>query len=48
MKLMTTWFVFVMVLLGLVLALHHVGVDVTANIGGALRSTAHVLGHPIF
>ncbi len=47
MKLMTNWFVFVMVLLGLVLALHHVGVDVTASLGGALRNTAHVLGHSI-
>ncbi len=47
MKLMTTWFVLVIVLLGLVLALHHVGVDVTGSLGGALRSTEHVLGHPV-
>jgi hypothetical protein len=47
MHLMTTWFVSVMMLLGLVLTLHHLGLDVTTSIGAALRSTEHALNHPL-
>ena len=48
MNTMTTWFVSVMVLLGLVVALHHLGLDVTASLGAAVRNTEHVLNRPLF
>ena len=44
---MMSWFVSVLAVLGLVLALHHLGIDVSATLGTALRSTVHVLGQPL-
>ena len=42
-----SWFVSVLAVLGLVLALHHLGVDLTATVGMTLRSTEHLLGQPL-
>ncbi len=42
-----SWFVSVLGVLGLVLALHHLGVDLTATLGTTLRSTEHLLGQPL-
>ncbi|HXY47743.1 MAG TPA: hypothetical protein VEK13_07620 [Thermoplasmata archaeon] len=47
MKTMTTWFVAVMMLLGLVLLLHQLGVDVAASISSGLRSIEHFLNQPL-
>jgi hypothetical protein len=44
----TSWALSVLGVLGLVLALHHLGVDVTAALGSALRGTEHILGQPLF
>ncbi len=41
------WLATVLAVLGLVLALHHLGVDVTATLGTALRNTEHFLGRPL-
>jgi len=32
----------------LVLVLHHLGVDITAEIGSTLRGLEHFLGQPLF
>jgi hypothetical protein len=42
-----SWFLSVLAVLGLVLALNHLGVDATAAIGSALHSTEHFLGQPL-
>jgi hypothetical protein len=44
---MKAWFFSVIAILGLVLALNHLGVDVTAAIGAALHSTEHFLSQPL-
>ena len=43
----TGWFVSVVVLLGFVLALYHLGVNATGALGEMLRSTEHILGRPL-
>jgi len=42
-----SWFVSVMALLGLVVALHYLGVDIMSTVGSVLHSTAHLLGEPL-
>jgi hypothetical protein len=42
-----SWFVSVLALLGLVLALHGLGVDASASLGSALRGAEHFLGTPL-
>ena len=44
---MMSWFLSVLALLGLVLALNHLGVDVMATVGSVLHSTMHFLGEPL-
>ncbi len=44
---MKSWFLTVIGVLGLVLVLHHLGVDVTSAIGGAVRSAEQILGRPL-
>ena len=41
------WCVTVGAVLGLVLALHHLGVDVSANVGAVLRDAEYLLGQPL-
>jgi hypothetical protein len=41
------WFLSVMALLGLVLALHQMGVDPTASVAPTLRNVVHVLNQPL-
>lgn len=43
----SSWTLSVLGVLGLVLALHHLGVDVTADLGAVLRGTEHFLGQPL-
>jgi hypothetical protein len=47
MSAMMSWLVSVLAVLGLVLALNHLGVDLSATLGQALRNTVHVLGQPL-
>jgi hypothetical protein len=42
-----SWFVSVMLTLGLVLAMHHLGVDLTSALSSALRGTEHFLNQPL-
>ena len=42
-----SWMVSVVAVLGLVLALHHLGIDVSATLGTALRGAEHILGQPL-
>lgn len=42
-----SWFLSVMALLGLVLALHYLGVDLMSTVSSVLHSTAHLLGEPL-
>jgi hypothetical protein len=42
-----SWFLSVLAILGLVLALNHLGVDVVASIGSVLHGTEHFLGRPL-
>jgi hypothetical protein len=42
-----SWFVSVMLTLGLVLAMHHLGVDLTSALSSALRETEHFLNLPL-
>ncbi len=42
-----SWFVTVILVLGLVLALHHLGVNVTGAIGSVVRNAEQVLGRPV-
>jgi hypothetical protein len=41
------WFVSVVSVLGLVLTLHQLGVDVSANLGMAVHGAEHILGQPL-
>jgi len=41
------WFVSVAAVLGLVLGLHHVGVNVTAHVGAVVHEVEALLGQPI-
>ncbi len=41
------WSVAVILLLGLVLTLNHLGVDVAASFGAAFEGTVRMLGHPL-
>ncbi|HTT16463.1 MAG TPA: hypothetical protein VMH49_03785 [Thermoplasmata archaeon] len=43
----TGWFVTVVAVLGLVLALHHLGVDISAGVGAAVRDAELFLGQPL-
>jgi len=44
---MTSWALSILGILCLVIFLHHLGVDITAMIGGALRGTEHFLAQPL-
>lgn len=44
---MTSWALSILGLVCLVLFLHHLGVDVTADLGSVLRNTEHLLGQPL-
>lgn len=44
---MKSWFVTVIGVLGLVLVLHHLGVDVTGAITGAMHGAEQILGRPL-
>jgi hypothetical protein len=44
---MKSWFLTVVAVLGLVLVLHHLGVDVTGAIGSTVRSAEQILGRPL-
>jgi hypothetical protein len=43
----SNWALVVLGILCLVLALHHLGLDVTASLGSALRGTEHFLAQPL-
>jgi len=43
-----SWALSVLALLGLVLILHQLGIDASADIGTMLRGAEHVLGQPLF
>ncbi len=47
MRAMEGWTVSVLMILGLVIALHQLGLDVTSSLGPALRSIAHLLNQPL-
>jgi len=42
-----SWFVSVMAVLGLVLAMQHLGVDLSASVVSVLRGTEHFLNQPL-
>jgi hypothetical protein len=42
-----SWFVSVMAVLGLVLALHQLGVNVGTNLGAVVQGAEHFLGQPL-
>ncbi len=44
---MMSWFLSVVAILGLVLALNHLGVDVMSAIGSAVHGTEQFLGRPL-
>jgi len=44
---LTSWTLSVLGVLALVLALHHLGVDITADLGSLLRGTEQFLGQPL-
>jgi anthranilate/para-aminobenzoate synthase component II len=44
---MMSWFLSVLAILGLVLALHALGVDVMSTVGQVLHGTEHFLGQPL-
>jgi hypothetical protein len=44
---MKSWFLTVIGVLGLVLVLHHLGVDLTGTITGAVHSAEQILGRPL-
>jgi hypothetical protein len=44
---MKSWFLTVIGVLGLVLVLHHLGVDVTGAITGVMHSAMRILGRPL-
>ncbi len=41
------WFVSVVAVLGLVIAFHQLGVDLSAALGAVVRGTEHFLGQPL-
>lgn len=43
----TAWFVAVVMCLGLVIALHGLGVNAGSDLGTMIRTTVRVLGQPI-
>jgi hypothetical protein len=43
-----SWFVSVGAVLGLVLALHHLGLDLSSNVGAVLHDAELLLGRPLF
>jgi len=45
---MISWALSILGILLLVLFLHHLGVDITATIGSALRNTERFLAQPLF
>jgi hypothetical protein len=47
MSAMKSWFLTVIAVLGLVLVLHHLGVDVTGTISSAVHGAFQVLGRPL-
>jgi hypothetical protein len=47
MTVVTNWAIAILGILCLVLALHHLGLDVTASLGAALRGTEHFLAQPL-
>ena len=42
-----SWFVSVVVVLGLVLALHHLGVDISTHVGTVVHEAELFLGQPL-
>jgi hypothetical protein len=42
-----SWFATVVAVLGLVLALHHLGVDLSGNVGAVLHDAELFLGQPL-
>jgi hypothetical protein len=44
---MKSWFLSVMGVVGLVLALHHLGMDVSASLGSTLRSIEQFVNQPL-
>ena len=47
MSALMSWFVSVVAVLGLVLALHHLGVDVSTNLGAVVHDAEQFLGQPL-
>ena len=47
MSAMTSWCVAVVAVLGLVLALHHLGVDVSTSVGAFMQGAVRLLGQPL-
>jgi hypothetical protein len=47
MSAMRSWFYAVIGVLGLVLVLHHLGIDVTGAMGSAVHGLEQVLGRPL-
>lgn len=47
MSTIVSWFVSIIVFLGLVLALHHLGIDVTAAIASITHGVEHFLNTPL-
>ncbi|MFY9716372.1 MAG: hypothetical protein WAK40_00310 [Thermoplasmata archaeon] len=43
----SSWFVSILAVLGLVLALHGLGVNAGSTLGTVLRGTIHLLGEPL-
>ncbi len=43
----TGWFASIVAVLGLVLALHQLGIDITADLGSVLHGAEHLLGQPL-
>jgi len=46
-SLATIWFYSMVSLLGLTLALYHLGVNATGDLGAALHNAEHLLGQPL-
>jgi len=45
---MKSWFLSVVGVVGFVLALHHLGVDISANLGSTLRGIEQFVNRPLF
>jgi len=48
MSAINSWALSILGVLGLVLFLHQMGVDATADLGAMLRATEHLLSQPLF